>query len=112
MAKSLENGGLMDIYPLRMSKQLLKIAIETVDFTLENGEFPVRYVCLPEGTSYESTRISSSYWEHLGTIVPSGHSMSQHVIAGHYGSPLGPVWQQTLPACLAEFDDVKKKITH
>ena len=65
MGKPLESGGLMDIYPLMMSKQPLKIAIETVDFTIENAAFPVRYVCLPEGTSYESPR---SFFIILGTF--------------------------------------------
>ena len=29
--------------------QLLKMAIEIVDFPIKNGDFPVRYVSLPEG---------------------------------------------------------------
>ena len=27
------------------------MAIETVDFLIENGDFPVRYVCLPESNT-------------------------------------------------------------
>ena len=34
---------------LVMSKLLLKMAIEIVDFPIKNGDFPVRYVKLPEG---------------------------------------------------------------
>ena len=39
-----------NVYPLVMSKQLLKIAIEIVSFPIKNGDFPEFFVCLPEGT--------------------------------------------------------------
>jgi hypothetical protein len=37
-------------YPLvNVNKKLLKMAIEIVDFPMKNGDFPDRYVKLPEG---------------------------------------------------------------
>ena len=50
----MQNPGLgfksQTIYPLVMTNSLLlKMAIEIVDFSIEHGDFPVRYVKLPEG---------------------------------------------------------------
>jgi hypothetical protein len=45
----LREGMVQKIYPLVMTnRKLLKMAIEIVDFPIENGDFPVRYVKLPE----------------------------------------------------------------
>jgi len=33
------------------------MAIEIVDFPIENGDFPVRYVSLPEGSKTHSGRL-------------------------------------------------------
>ena len=41
---------LLLMYPAwETNKQLLKMAIEIVDLPIKNGDFPVRYVSLPEG---------------------------------------------------------------
>ena len=34
---------------VNVNKKLLKMAIEIVDLPITNGDFPVRYVKLPEG---------------------------------------------------------------
>ena len=50
MAKPRENHRKMEVYPLVMTNSLLwKMAIERVDFPMENGGIVHSYVKLPEG---------------------------------------------------------------
>ena len=46
-------------YPLVMSKQLWKMTIEILDIPNKHGDFPVRYVNLPEGTIFENSQFGS-----------------------------------------------------
>ena len=44
------------------NSSLLKMAIEFVDLAINNGDFPVRYVGLPEGN--QSLNIGVPYFSH------------------------------------------------
>ena len=44
-----QNGGFNGIYPLVIEQCAIENASLTVDLPIPNGDFPVRYVSLPEG---------------------------------------------------------------